>query len=85
MQELGDKSRPVQLVIMTSEDTHEKTVALLKVAGNYGLKDEQIHFIKQSNVPALSDNDGRFVAAKGDAFSLQTKPQATATCTRCYT
>ena len=51
MQELGDTSRPVQLVIMTSEDTHEKTVALLKAAGNYGLKDEQIHFIKQSNVP----------------------------------
>ena len=25
-------------------------------------------------MPALSDNDGRFVASKGDAFSLQTKP-----------
>ena len=33
---------------MTSEDTHDKTVSLLKAAGNYGLKDEQIHFIKQA-------------------------------------
>ena len=28
--------------------THDKTVSLLKAAGNYGLKDEQIHFIKQA-------------------------------------
>lgn len=74
MQEFGDSTRPVQLVIMTSEDTHDKTVSLLKAAGNYGLKDEQIHFIRQSNVPALSDNEGSFVPTKGDAFSLQTKP-----------
>ena len=76
MQEFGDTARPVQLVIMTSEDTHEKTVSLLKAAGNYGLKDEQIHFIKQSNVPALSDNDASFVASKGDSFSLQVKVRA---------
>ena len=74
MQEFGDASRPVPLVIMTSEDTHDKTVALLKASGNYGLKDEQVHLIRQSNVPALSNNDGSFVPVDGDAFSLQTKP-----------
>ena len=34
MQEFGDTARPVQLVIMTSEDTHDKTVSLLKAAAH---------------------------------------------------
>ena len=69
----ADPSRPVPLIIMTSADTHAKTVALLEANDYYGMPPEQIHFITQSNVPAISDNDGRF-AQKGDPFSLQTKP-----------
>lgn len=68
-----DPSRPVPLIIMTSNDTHERTLALLESANYYGMPKEQIHFIKQSNVPAIENNDGRF-AQKKDPFALQTKP-----------
>ena len=34
----------------------------------------QLHFITQSNVPALCDNNGRFAQGKADPYSLQTKP-----------
>ncbi|WP_274963351.1 UTP--glucose-1-phosphate uridylyltransferase, partial [Thioclava electrotropha] len=72
MQEFGDKGKAVPLVIMTSEDTHEKTTALLEEANYYGLDRGQVHFIKQANVPALTDNAGAFAMA-GD-FAIATKP-----------
>lgn len=70
----ADPSRPIPLIIMTSADTHSKTVSLLKANKYFGMPKDQIHFITQSNVPALKDNDGRFAQKDGDAFSLQTKP-----------
>ena len=70
----ADPSRCVPLIIMTSEDTHEKTLALLEAHDYFGMPREQLHFIRQSNVPALCDNGGRFAQAKADAFCLQTKP-----------
>jgi len=68
----ADPSRPVPLIIMTSADTHDRTLAQLEANGYYGMPKEQIHFVKQSNVPAIENNDGRF--AQKDGFSLQTKP-----------
>jgi len=65
---------PIPLVIMTSEDTHEKTIALLEARDWFGMGREQVHFISQSNVPAICDNSGRFAQDKGDPFTLQTKP-----------
>ena len=70
----ADPSRCVPLIIMTSEDTHKKTLALLEAHDYFGMPREQLHFIRQSNVPALCDNGGRFAQAKADAFCLQTKP-----------
>ena len=69
----ADPSRPIPLIIMTSNDTHERTLELLEAANYYGVPKDQIHFIKQSNVPAIENNDGRF-AQKDDKFALQTKP-----------
>jgi len=75
MQRRGpDPSRPVPLVIMTSEDTHEKTISLLEAHDWFGMSREQVHFISQSNVPAICDNNGKFAQEKGDPFALQTKP-----------
>jgi UDP-sugar pyrophosphorylase len=74
MQRKYDTSRPVPLVIMTSADTHEKTVSLLEANDYFGMPREQLHFITQSNVPAVNDNDGGFALVKDDAFALQTKP-----------
>jgi len=70
----ADPSRPVPLVIMTSADTHAKTLALLESNDYFGMPRSQLHFITQSNVPALCDNNGRFAQGKTDPYSLQTKP-----------
>jgi len=70
----ADPDRAVPLVIMTSEDTHDKTLALLEEHDYFGMPREQIHFISQANVPALCDNEARFVAEDSDPFALQTKP-----------
>jgi UDP-sugar pyrophosphorylase len=51
--------RKIPLVIMTSRDTHEGTVASLKRGGNFGLAGDQIMILCQELVPAVADIDGR--------------------------
>ena len=63
----------IPLCIMTSGDTHEKTVALLKEHKNFGLREDQIEIVKQEKCPALLDNDCH-LALKGDKLLLETKP-----------
>jgi len=58
--------------IMTSGDTHEKTVALLKANKNFGMADGQITLMQQEKVPALETNDAK-IAMKGK-IGIQTKP-----------
>ncbi len=74
MVEGSARSDPPPLVIMTSEDTHEKTLSLLEAEDYFGFPKECVHFIKQSNVPALADNHGAFVLESDDSFAIQTKP-----------
>mmetsp|Transcript_32712 Transcript_32712/g.63830 ORF Transcript_32712/g.63830 Transcript_32712/m.63830 type:complete len:646 (+) Transcript_32712:54-1991(+) len=62
------------LAIMTSGDTHAKTVDLLKKNNNFGMAEGQVVIVKQEKVPSLANNDAAFVAQKDNAFSLQTKP-----------
>eukprot|EP00920_Eleutheroschizon_duboscqi_P028774 GHVT01069983.1.p1 GENE.GHVT01069983.1~~GHVT01069983.1.p1 ORF type:complete len:445 (+),score=31.62 GHVT01069983.1:2128-3462(+) len=62
------------LAIMTSDDTHAKTAALLKHHKNYGLGSSQITLMKQSKVPALMDSAGRIAVVKDDPYSIETKP-----------
>jgi len=71
--ELGE-SVILPLAIMTSDDTHDKTVALLKDNGNFGLREEQVTIMKQVKVPALIDNNARMAVSSSDAFALETKP-----------
>ena len=63
----------IPLCIMTSGDTHEKTVALLKKHQNFGLKEDQIVIVKQEKCPALIDNDCH-LALKKDKLEIETKP-----------
>jgi len=51
--------RPVPFVIMTSGDTHEKTLKTLEDQGYFGLSREQVIILKQELVPAIADNEGR--------------------------
>ena len=45
---------------MTSNDTHDRTVALLEKNNYFGLGKDKIDLVKQENVPALIDNDATF-------------------------
>jgi hypothetical protein len=48
---------------MTSEDTHSRTVDLLKTLGHSEYVDS-IHLMKQEKVPAIIDNEERFFLEK---------------------
>ena len=63
------------LAIMTSDDTHEATAALLADNANFGLDAPgQLTLIKQQKVPALADSDARLALEPDDAYLLQAKP-----------
>ena len=64
----------IPLAIMTSDDTHAKTLDLLDRNDYFGAKKEQITLIKQEKVPCLINNDAHLALAKDDAYKLQTKP-----------
>ncbi len=64
--------KAVPFVIMTSGDTHEKTVACLEANHYFGLRHDQVILLKQELVPALMDNEAR-IAAKGP-YAIQLKP-----------
>eukprot|EP01061_Rhynchopus_euleeides_P018047 TRINITY_DN2987_c0_g1_i1.p1 TRINITY_DN2987_c0_g1~~TRINITY_DN2987_c0_g1_i1.p1 ORF type:complete len:509 (+),score=207.63 TRINITY_DN2987_c0_g1_i1:226-1527(+) len=59
---------------MTSDDTHDRTVALLQEHAYFGVPEEQVHLIKQGKVPALSNNDADFCTVPGEPYVLNTKP-----------
>ena len=63
----------IPFLIMTSEDTNEETIAYLKKHSNFGMKKNQISFLKQDKMPAILDNECH-LALREDKFLLQTKP-----------
>jgi UDP-sugar pyrophosphorylase len=50
--------RKLPLAIMVSDDTNDKTIALLKANRYFGLDPAQISILKQGKVPALTSNAG---------------------------
>lgn len=63
----------IPFCIMTSGDTHDKTVSLLKSKSNFGMKTNQITILKQNKLPAIIDNECH-LALKPDKFLIETKP-----------
>ena len=53
------------LAIMTSDDTHTRTVELLEQNHYFGMNRALITIMKQEKVPALIDNRARFALEKG--------------------
>ncbi len=51
--------REIPLIIMTSRDTHDATVATLAANKRFGLAESQVILLRQELVPALSDIDAR--------------------------
>lgn len=51
--------REIPLIIMTSRDTHDATVATLEKHNRFGLAENQVILLRQELVPAVSDIDAR--------------------------
>jgi len=66
--------RKLPLAIMTSGDTHARTLALLEEHAYFGLDAEQVTLMQQEKVPCLSDNDAHIATDGKDPFAIQTKP-----------
>ncbi|GJU45735.1 UDP-sugar pyrophosphorylase [Tanacetum coccineum] len=66
--------RDVPFVIMTSDDTHERTLQLLELNAYFGMKPTQIKLLKQEKVACLADNDARLALDPNNKYKIQTKP-----------
>ena len=66
--------RAIPLAIMTSDDTHARTLKLISDNDSFGMAPGQIVLMKQEKVPALVDNAAHFATEEGDSYTLATKP-----------
>ncbi|CAG9329160.1 unnamed protein product [Blepharisma stoltei] len=63
---LQDRSGTIlPLAIMTSEDTHSRTLQLLEEHNYFGMSRDQLTLMRQEKVPALIDNEARFAVEHG--------------------
>lgn len=62
------------LAIMTSEDTHDRTLRLLKANSCFGLPEDQLTVMKQQKVATLMDNDASLSTCSSDRYSIEMKP-----------
>ncbi|GMH00922.1 hypothetical protein Nepgr_002761 [Nepenthes gracilis] len=70
----GECQREVPFAIMTSDDTHTRTLALLESNSYFGMKPTQVTLLKQEKVACLEDNDARLALDPNNKYSIQTKP-----------
>jgi len=63
----------VPFCIMTSDDTKDRTVALLEKNNYFGLGKDKVDIIKQENVPALINNEAK-IAFDVEKNKVVTKP-----------
>ncbi|GMI82946.1 UDP-sugar pyrophosphorylase [Hibiscus trionum] len=66
--------KEVPFVIMTSDDTHARTLDLLESNSYFGMKPTQVQLLKQEKVACLDDNDARLALDPHDKYKIQTKP-----------
>lgn len=72
---LAGKQLDLPLVIMTSDDTHNSTLALLDENRYFGLLESQVTVIKQEKVPAFFDNEARLAFKREkETFTIDAKP-----------
>ncbi|MFS7998931.1 putative nucleotidyltransferase [Helianthus anomalus] len=70
----GECRKDVPLVIMTSDDTHERTLQLLEAHNYFGMKPTQVKLLKQEKVACLADNDAGLALDPNNKYRIQTKP-----------
>jgi len=74
LQARSGSKRKLPFAIMTSDDTHARTVALLEKNAYFGMDKEQVVLLKQEKVACLLDNDAHLALDPADPFQVQTKP-----------
>lgn len=62
------------IAIMTSDDTHAPTAALLEKHGHFGAAEGQITLLKQEKVACLADGRASLALDPSDRYTLLTKP-----------
>ncbi|CAK7346901.1 unnamed protein product [Dovyalis caffra] len=70
----GGHKKEIPFVIMTSDDTHARTLELLESNSYFGMKPTQVKLLKQEKVACLEDNDARIALDPQNKFRVQTKP-----------
>ncbi|KAK4802350.1 hypothetical protein SAY86_000553 [Trapa natans] len=66
--------REIPFAIMTSDDTHTRTLQLLESNNYFGIKPSQVTLLKQEKVACLDDNDARLAQDPHNKYRIQTKP-----------
>ncbi|OWM85127.1 hypothetical protein CDL15_Pgr027914 [Punica granatum] len=66
--------KEIPFAIMTSDDTHTRTVRLLESNNYFGMKPSQVTLLKQEKVACLDDNDARLALDSNNKYKIQTKP-----------
>jgi len=64
----------IPIAIMTSAETHDKTVSLLESNNYYGFPKDRIFLMKQDKVPCLSDSQATLTRDPTNMYQLMTKP-----------
>lgn len=70
----GESQTEIPFVIMTSDDTHTRTVELLESNSYFGMKPSQVKLLKQEKVACLDDNEARLAVDPHNKYRIQTKP-----------
>ncbi|KAG2447470.1 hypothetical protein HYH02_007398 [Chlamydomonas schloesseri] len=74
LQARSGTSRKLPLAIMTSDDTHGRTLELLRSNNYFGMEESQVTLIKQEKVACLTDNAAHLALEPTDRYAVQTKP-----------
>ncbi|KAL2638333.1 hypothetical protein AAZV13_06G108300 [Glycine max] len=72
----GESQTQIPLVIMTSDDTHGRTLELLESNSYFGLQPTQVTLLKQEKVACLEDNDARLALEPQNKYKIQAIPSA---------
>ena len=60
--------------MMTSDDTHERTLELLERNEYFGMKKSQVTLLKQEKVASISNDYGAIACDSNDPYRILTKP-----------
>ncbi|XP_062111420.1 UDP-sugar pyrophosphorylase isoform X2 [Humulus lupulus] len=71
---LTQGKKKIPFVIMTSDDTHSRTLHLLESNSYFGMEPTQVKLLKQEKVACLDDNEARLAVDPHNKYRIQTKP-----------